>query len=185
MNDNTIKSNKWGRRIHSPFVYRLVTEIIFSAYPYYSFDEIKKIALSSSENEELKILFRILNFFQPQLIKTVGEWDENVKKVCNFAIPDAPVKDVICVKKSQEKEVVSLEAHTFIIWNNYCCNVDFSFENKEPIVFVFRKIKDLQMRQLFENFQENKEVAVTIELRYFGIAIVNGKFQKQNYVINH
>ncbi len=185
MKGNTIKSNKWGKGIHSPFVYRLVTEIIFSRYPFYAFDEIKKISASKQEKEELEVLFRLLNFFQPKQIKVYGEQDLKIEQICKVVLPDVEVSELFCVKKTQEIMFNPLEGNTFIIWNNYCNNENFNFEGNEPIIIVFRKLKDLQMKKMVEYFQDKKEISVCIEFQTFGIAIVNSKFQKQNYVINH
>lgn len=185
MEGKIIKSNKWGRGIHSPFAYRLVTDVIFAPYPFYSFEDIRKLASSAGTREELEIIFRLINFFQPENIWTVGEQDENIEKVCNWAKPGAALLTVPCVNNTHENSIITPEENSFIIWNNYCALEPFNLNREQPLTFIIRKINDLKMEQLFEELKGKQGVSVTIELRNFGIVLINGKFQKQNFVINH
>lgn len=84
---NTIKSDQCGRHIHSPFVYRLVANVIFSPYPFYSFKEIEDLIPSISDAEESKIIFRLVNFFRFDEVYFVGIDNNLLEETCRELAP--------------------------------------------------------------------------------------------------
>ena len=184
MKEKTIKSTKWGRGIHSPFVYRLVTGILFSKYPYYAFGEIKQIATSVKERQTLESIFRLLDFFQPGQIYFLGEKDAKTEKICQMVLPGVDVVQFAPSTEDDKSQPLVPQANSFLIAHKIGPGISFDFKHG-PVTFILKDLDDVLMRQVFETLKEQREVAVTIELNYFGVVIINGKLQKQNYVINH
>lgn len=73
----------WQRRgfgVHSPYAYRLITEVLRETARFYAYDEIQNILKNSSsqtvdykvKKKRGRLLFRIVNRYQPQQILEIG-----------------------------------------------------------------------------------------------------------------
>jgi hypothetical protein len=179
---NTIKSDQCGRHIHSPFVYRLVANVIFSPYPFYSFREIEKLVPSHSDAEESKIIFRLVNFFRFNEVYFVGMDGDLLEKICRMAKPDLnfyyqekfPLPE-LTVDKTTYKRLVICE-------DNLDCFLSNSLP-KNPEVWIILKPGIAKFENLFVMLKSRGKVKITLELTNLGIVIFNGNFEKQDYVI--
>ncbi len=183
MQGNLIKSNRYGKGIHSPFVYRLVTGVIYIPYDFYAFKEIREISGDNLTFEEFKIIFRLVNFFQPEAITMVGD-DAGLSKTCLLAKSDIVISQHPDNKELHIKEEEKTGNYNMAILTNACPGIVFEEGVNQPMAFIIRNIKEAGLQQLFEELKKNMHVSVTIALQYLGIAVINDKFQKQNYVIN-
>lgn len=62
-----------GFGIHSPFAYYFVLRVLREKYPYYAFADICRFAkISKQSPKEACLIFRIVNFYNPDVIYTFG-----------------------------------------------------------------------------------------------------------------
>ena len=66
-----------GYGVHSPFAYRLITDVVYERHPYYAYRELKALRSLSKHSSTYaervdKLLFRLVNRFAPQRVLEVG-----------------------------------------------------------------------------------------------------------------
>ncbi|MBQ9201680.1 MAG: hypothetical protein IJ154_04855 [Bacteroidales bacterium] len=75
--------HRHGLGVHSPFAYRLITDVLEEGYPYYCYEEVEDIRSTLSPNvrrqclpwKQGRMLFRMSLFLQPENILEVGRGD--------------------------------------------------------------------------------------------------------------
>ena len=173
-----IRSDKSGKRIHSPFIYRLVSNILLVPYPFYSFSEIEKMDNSVLVLEDLKFIFRLVNHFQFETIMFNGEKDTQIETVCKLAKSDIKFE----TKEADLGLHDKCEYSRLLVMNKD--NSDIESFPESPEIWVIMN-EDLEKMELFTNLRVHSEVQITLKLNRIGIVIFNKNFEKQNYVINH
>ncbi|NQU84409.1 MAG: hypothetical protein HQ541_01490 [Mariniphaga sp.] len=179
-----IKSDKSGRNIHSPFIYRLVANVLFSPYPFYAFTEIELISKNNQESKNLQLIFRLINHFQFDQVYMLEIQDQNIKKISRMAKSDIQINSSENIKY-EDKIANRNEYKRLVIINNSEKILNKNLYPKTPEIWVLLDIKDLKTKECFTMLKTQKEVQVTIELNQLGIVIFNEIFEKQNYVIKH
>lgn len=177
-----IKSNKKGKNIHSPFVYRLVANVLFAPYSFYAFPEIEQLAGSRQESTCLKQLFRLVNFFNFETVSEVLPVNSLIKQVCRLA--KSRIHYAEAHKIPESPETSSGRGYTRLVivsGNNDGLYPDIFPEI--PEVWIFIKTNRKFTTEYFSMLKTEKKVQITIESDHMGIVIFNKNFDKQNYVI--
>ena len=69
----------WGFGVHSPNIYQLLTDVFRERHPYYAYDAIEHLPHTSEwpgcTIKVNKLLFRMVNYFQPEWVVEVGTGD--------------------------------------------------------------------------------------------------------------
>lgn len=152
-------SNQHG--VHSPFVYNLVTRCFYDKqkYPQYH-----------SLNKKQKLLFRIINYFQPKTIFEVC--DTSVLKTYNLQ-PAA----------HNSSETVAFD---FIYFQKPTLE---RFEELLPTrtndsVWVIDTIhKNPENDQIWQKIKQNETVTVTVDTFVFGLVFFRKEQEKQHFTI--
>jgi hypothetical protein len=181
---NEIKSDKIGRHIHSPFVYRLVANVIFAPYQFYSFSEIDKMAVTQLESDELKIIFRLVNFFRFKEVYCIGNYTNSVEKTCKMAKPDLIFFHQEGIPE-QESLADKLNFKRLLIWD-FCDKVDFTgWVPENPEVWILQNLDNPNQNNFFSILKIHQKVKITLRLNNQGIVIFKEIFEKENYVIKY
>ena len=67
-----------GYGVHSPFAFKLITEVIYEKLPYYAYGELKTLRKKAPKGEPYcaervdKLLFKLVNHFQPEYVLEAG-----------------------------------------------------------------------------------------------------------------
>jgi len=179
---NTIKSNKEGKNIHSPFVYRLVANVLFAPYPFYAFQEIDKFTISRQENDNLKKYFRLINHFNVDTVIEVGTENQNLKEACRLAHSDIQFKQLEKINDTAQKKGNKDYSRLLIFHNTHLAD-DLPVFPDNAEIWIFEKEEKKKEIPIFTELKSKKKVQLTIELSYLSIAIFNKNMDKQNYVI--
>jgi hypothetical protein len=177
----TIKSNKIGKNIHSPFIYRLVAHGLCAPYPFYAFAEIDKMGLGKDETERLKMLFRLLNFLELEEVNLIGNNTEIYSKVIRFVRTDMKITH------SEKYNPVSgnFSRGTYDRLVIFDSADDGSQDYPlNPEIWLLTDLMKKDLQKLFTGLKFVDEARVTIEINRIGIIIFNWLFEKQDYVIN-
>ena len=176
----TIRSNKKGFGIHSPFVYHLVTEVLFSFPDFYAFKEIDHLNIKTYEKQRLRILFRLLSHFQPEKIMLVGEMSENDILILKKAVSDNEVEIVNVLTNDAEFQQF-LKYYPFVIFEKY---PDLELKNSDmnSVWFIKKNNSNKIPGQTFQ-LMRNGYGIVTIKLHHSEIIIFDKRFPDQDYVI--
>jgi hypothetical protein len=181
---NTIKSDIQGRHIHSPFVYRLVANVIFAPYPFYFFEEIDKMKPGKIGSDGLKITFRLVNFFGFEEIWFVGFNDANLEETCIKAKAGLTINHSDDIPQAQPENGQAGYKRLVLFDKSDKIDLCGKFPGNPEIWFVFCG-KDTRPGEFFKKFDGNNKVNITFELNNLVIAIFNHIFEKQGYVIKH
>lgn len=176
----TIYSDKIGRNIHSPFVYRLVANVIFAPYPFYAFEKIGRPGLAVPETRDLKNIFRLVNFFRFEEVYYSGDNGPNAEAACRLARPDIQFY-------SQPKFPLPLETYASDVYKRLLL-FDSVIENirilpGSPEIWVITGLSRPDANAFFSGLKLADDTRITIQINQMGIAIFNRIFEKQDYVI--
>jgi len=148
-----IKSNKKGFHIHSPFVYELVTNVLFNKNININFPETG--FLQSARQVQLNILHRLLHHFSPEKVFfSESLTEETEKTILNF--PFAVLSESVFCRLTRFPE------------NNSTWFIKKDSRSSVPI---------------FKNLPECENGIIAIELKHSGIIIFDKKFCTQWYEI--
>jgi len=165
-----IKSNKKGKNIHSPFVYRLVANVLFAPYPFYS--------------TYLKQVFRLVNFFDFEQVSEIFPVNSHTKQVCKLAKSGIHYTEADKIPVSNKTSNGRGYSH-LVIFSEYRDGLYTDLFPEIPEVWIFKKTNRKFSTEYFHKLKTKKEIQITIELNQMGIVIFNKNFDKQNYVIKH
>jgi len=167
-----IRSNPWGFGIHSPFVYQLVTKVIFGktdlSSAYFSLPgEIKSL-----NKRRIYQIIRLIRFFHPDEIIFTNV-DESIKRIIRDKFRDDNVQKA-------EKYRASGFYQKFFVG---CDPSDPVKQIGEGSVLYFPDLKAMGCKDLFLTLQNDPQITVTIEVNHTGLVIANRNYQKQNFYI--
>jgi len=172
-----IKSDKAGRGIHSPYVYRLVANILFPGYPYYSYREIDGFGEGCFKPEDLKIIFNLVNFIQPGEVRFVGFSDPALKKVCSLA------KSTLVFFEERQISGAGVNRLVFIDSQSQIPEPEFIPNGGE--VWVITGIKPKESCPFAERMDQMNNPGALIRLNRLVLVLFNNKLPGQCYVIKH
>ncbi len=172
-----IRSNPWGFGIHSPYVYQLVTKVIFGKQ---SFSPKEKSALRGSGNGvwgKKNQLCRLILDFEPDRIMLAGEGRlaDLLGSPLFQQFPYRPIFPEEISLLGNEKEIV--------IFDDYYGTLFDIPDYQVPAIWVLFNLFDLNSKSLFNKLRNSQHVALTIEVNRMGIAIFNRNFKKQDFKI--
>jgi hypothetical protein len=174
-NIKLIHSNPWGFGIHSPYVFNLVTKVIFGERHCFN-----PLSFSIRRNKKMKfrqMILRFIDFLKPDKIIIVGKSASAQPEFSNFA------------EKFQWIQLPELAGipeecqSPLVIWHDAPANRDVRLTYQRGACWILNNCKDLKMKEFMIYLRNSEKVRVTIEVNNTGIVIFNENFQKQNYVI--
>lgn len=170
-----IRSNPLGFGIHSPFVYHLVTKVIFSpgncllAFPFAS--EKKKAMFVR------KMINRLTDYIHPEIIIIFGP-----KENLPIGFPEIEER-FKCLYPSKLSDIAGNFKRSLFLINAVPENTEIHSVQSKEAYWILLNCNDLKMRQFLNNCKNSEKVSVTIEVFNTGIIIFSEIFQKQNYII--
>jgi len=172
-----IRSNPWGFGIHSPFVYHLVTRVIFGNGISLS----EKVPGIFDTNRRLKrkaeLILRLARYFDPEVIVLEEKNDDFTQYLRNL-LSFKEIKTF--AELTSQKAGTGLE---LVIGATSGFFQDAIPGNTGSAVWILTRLEDFEMRTLFNKLRLSKKVSLTTEVNKTGIVIFNHNFRKQNYVI--
>lgn len=170
-----IRSNKKGFRIHSPFVYELVTNVLYNDSKNIDF---AGIGISQTAKQvQLNLLCRLLNYFNPEKVffyrPLSAEIEHKLKNMANsdFFYP-------VTLNDDLEENII---AFPFVVLNEPIFNKLTHSPKNSSVWFITKD--PCSGSSIFQNLLECERGIITIELKYSGIVIFNNKFYTQGYII--
>lgn len=172
-----------GYAIHSPFIFGLVSNLIYCKHPFYSFGHLsqtysqlskteKKAALSLKDGFRL---FRLLNSIQPTRIKAYApdKFDVAILSSFNKSVPKGnkeasdSIKSVVFVSNLQTNE-----------WKG----IQKMYGKDASVVFILKHPNTHQKKVWMELLQMNT-ITSSITFYGMGVAFTNVHLPKRNFKI--
>jgi hypothetical protein len=172
-----ISSNRWGCGIHSPYVYSLVSRVIYGTEFRCQQQPAGWKKPKRSIRHYLDVTGRLIRFFRPELIVITGQKEESghlVEKI----FPDIPVLQV-----GEATTYVPESNHEFVIWDEIPDKIPQIPGPLYKSIWILRKGLGARMNFLMNELRFSEKVSVTLNLQHTGIVIFNKDLQKENFVI--
>lgn len=169
-----------GYGIHSPFAFSFVTGVVYEQGTYYAYPELKAMYKQLRPHgvrlKDGRLLFRLANFAQPQVIGLVGyridSWAARcLSEGCRHAriVEDDELSqaDFVLLSAMKARQAEAILANlptggTLVVMHTIGRN-----------------------REVWRNVIAHPRAVVTFNLADFGIVMVRPELNKQNYVINY
>jgi hypothetical protein len=168
-----IYSNPWGFKIHSPYVFQLVTKGLFKRKIKNPEEINLKWHLNFQQKRKLNCILNLIGYFGTDKIHLVDQ----------SSFPGLQIREIFQNRISDKKEDhcgfpgttprISIGIDPFL---------SLPVASEEDI-WILTDMKNQENRNLFREKQCNALVSITIEVCNMGIIIFNSSFQKQNYHI--
>jgi hypothetical protein len=172
-----ISSNRWGFGIHSPYIYSLISRVIYGKRSMAPHLRPSGMKLNRKEKMFLALADRLIRFYKPGLIVLAGRNDEFHRWIAHTH-PDVQV-----VYLREPGRYIPEENHQFVIWAGLPETMPDIPCHLNNVCWIFRKDNRYCMDFLMNNLRISEKVSVTLDLHHAGIAIFNRDLQKENYEI--
>lgn len=190
--------SSWGFGVHSPNIYGLLTDVLREYRPYYAYKEIERLSSvcgqSKCTERVNKLLFRLVNYFQPDSLLEVGSEDGAGLKSMLMARRAMTVlvledrKD----EMSTEKLAQRLGKGQKLAFLHIACTSAFRelYEAVLPLtddksVFIIEGIQSTEeKRAWWKMIEQDKRVGITIDLYDVGLVFFDFKRPRRNYRFN-
>jgi hypothetical protein len=168
-----IYSNPWGFRIHSPYVFRLVTQGLFGKKRLSS-DIIKpEWRLNFRQKKKLTHILRLIEFFGTKRITVTDQ-----TRFPGFQLMEI-LQTVRFSDINKEYGFPETSPRITIFHDTFQPLPEISGED----IWILSDMQQHKNRKKFRNFGLNPLVSISIETNNIGIMIFNSTFQKQHYHI--
>ena len=170
-----IRSNKKGFRIHSPFVYGLVTGVLYDDFININFTGTG--ILQSAKQVQLNMLCRLLHYFHPEKVFFSNQLTVEIEK----KLKDSVCSDFFYSETFESDLEETILSFPFAVLSESVFYRLTRFPENNSVWFI--KKNPRSGGSIFQNLPECESGRITIELKSFGIVIFNNKFYTQGYVI--
>ncbi|MCL1821194.1 MAG: hypothetical protein FWG22_00055 [Prolixibacteraceae bacterium] len=167
-----IKSNRKGKGIHSPFAFKMVTEILFPKE--------KKDIVESYVNGCLPKEYRTLLILVGRIAISLGfeeimvQGDESGEIINNLIRLD--MLNLLCNKAPVFGKIL-------YVWWSVPGNEEELYDAVGDAIFILANINGDEMRDFFNRLKEVDNVSQTFELKTHGIVVFGCGLQKEDYII--
>lgn len=147
--------------VHSPFVYSLVTQCFYKKRKYKPY---------GNWNKKQRLLYRIIQYFQPQTLLEVSE--NSVLDVFNLGLPI--------------HTEVGNHSYDFVYFDKSSLQ-DFEqllpTQQNDSIWVINHIYKTQKAQQIWQTIKENPRVTVTVDTYHYGLVFFRKEQQKEHFVI--
>ncbi len=172
---NTIISNPRGNRIHSPFAFELVSEVLFAK-------DDNRFTLGSltgsNDLPERKIgaIMRVAAFAKYKRILLAGFDGDKWMQVISGCLPD------IEAEFQSGTDIALIRKNEMVVWFDTPPETVIQ-QGAVDSVWIFFDLEHNGTLLCFEALINDSRVSQTFRMNTFGIAIFNARFQKEHFVI--
>lgn len=185
--------HRCGYGVHSPFAFELITNVFYEKTPYYAYEELKQKEssgkkLGKTSRKVKRLLFRLVNRFQPQRIVDVG-------------LPSSAISYLQAAKKDTFYTIITYNSHwvqpiedffDFIYIHHpddpYFVEKTFNqyvkYAHEKTVCIIEGIYQSGDMKKLWRKLCQEEVVGITFDLYDLGIIFFDRKKVKQHYIVN-
>lgn len=187
-----------GYGVHSPSDFFLVTSIIYEKHPYYAYNRLKEknfsIYLPHYREKVNRLLFRLVNYYQPRTLIEVGVGNGssmNYMRAANRMMESTTLKgrDVAYMLPRLSRALETYKkldclhiGHTQYYKEAFHVALPYATSNSLFIVGGIHSSKE--KRKWWREIQKDKRVGITFDLYDIGLIFFDTNRHKQHYIIN-
>ena len=201
-----------GHGVHSPFAYQLITDVIRAKYVYYAYEDIEKVLINNrlSPNlitEDDRLAFRLTYFFKPNevlqlnpginiqtLFVLAANSSINITSLAikgdNEAVAWSLMQNVEKdrIKSSEVSELKNKKFNAIFLDISQIDEGDLSIDkligmSDSECFWLLRGISNNNSKEKWRQIVDDERLNVTFDLKKSGIAIINSRYNKINYLL--
>lgn len=173
-----------GHGVHSPFVYKLITNVIEEKKPYYAFQEIEKHRLKddSKSRKAGELFFRLVNKYKCQDVLHIddnpGIWE------LYLSTPLPQNGHYYCTTDILDKQL-KLANNNLILINSVPDGLTgeclLQLINNETILVINNILKDKENHKLWIDIKNSSIKRVSIDILHMGLVFFDPKLPEKHY----
>ena len=181
-------SNQHG--VHSPFIYNLVAKCFYDKKRYEEYSIIEKFRNKNKISADakisllrLKLLFRIVKYFQPTIVVVVDSLSHREKLSLSLGNPKAKFISLKEVKPLLAVNLIYFETNRFL--NETIDQFELLLTTvSNNTVWIFNEIyANEETKKMWQTIKDHPKVQVTVDTFAFGIVFFRAEQQKEHFVI--
>ena len=190
--------HRCGYGVHSPSDFFLITSVIYEKLPYYAYDSLKASsaswALPHYREKVNRLLFRLVNYFRPEVLVEVGTGNGDAFRYMQAArtsmeavsLRGADWNEVHCQLK---KELLRMKRVDFLHiahtpYYKEVFEMAFPYLNERSIVVIGDIYASKEREDWWKRFTVDERVRLTFDLYDIGLMFFDTKRYKQNFIVN-
>ena len=190
--------HRCGYGVHSPSDFFLITSVIYEKLPYYAYDSLKASpasrALPHYREKVNRLLFRLVNYFRPEVLVEVGTGNGDAFRYMQAArismeavsLGGTDWNEVHCQLK---KELLRMKRVDFLHiahtpYYKEVFEMAFPYLNERSIVVIGDIYASKEREDWWKRFTVDERVRLTFDLYDIGLMFFDTKRYKQNFIVN-
>lgn len=182
-------NNRHG--LHSPFVYRLVDEVIYDFCAKNAYHELKKQdaefrydrTFTTPSLKVLQLLYRLLARFQPQVVYTVGLHNPVIASVFRLALPGIEIGEINNLKLTGHPALVYVDAGSssaLQLLQQIAPSVQ-----PDDVIIIQNIYRNPQGRSEWQAIKAHPQVMVTIDLFWLQLVFFRAGQRKEHFRVKY
>ena len=187
-----------GYGVHSPSDFYLITSVIYEKLPYYAYEELGKLShkspLGRYREKVNRLLFRLVNHFQPRTMVELSENDGISVRYMRAARPSMEYEFLACFDvdlalldfEESMQRLKTLDmlhiSHTPGVHKIF--EAAYPYFNEKTCLIVGNIHEEKEVEEWWKKIQEDERARITFDLYDIGIVLFDPKRIKQNYIVN-
>jgi hypothetical protein len=169
--------------IHSPFVYKLYSQVLKDRTPYPFYQDLENRFPMVRPVKYYKLLYRLTNYLDPETILFTG--DKNGPEQV-FLLGDSHTAKLETgpqnVIHSIDLAFIDLQSLE-VLMNGYFSNL-LQHTDKETVFIIWNLRESGLLRQEWKEIRKHPDVKVTIDLFQLGLVFFRDELSKEDFVIH-
>lgn len=190
--------HRCGYGVHSPSDFFLITSVIYENSPYYAYKELKEVAsigkLPHYREKVNRLLFRLVNYFQPATLVEVGTGNGEALRYMRAARVSMQTVSLAGMDQAEtlhrlKRELERIKQVDFlhIAHTSYYKEVFemvFPYLTERSCMIVGDIYASKEREEWWKQLTGDERVRITFDLYDIGLSLFDAKRYKQNFIVN-
>ena len=187
--------SKTKYRVHSPFVYDLVTNVLNDKSHRQEYVKIRNLYTSTINSKHLKLIYRIINRYKSENILEIGNSNlldctflSNIQWKANVFFSNIESNEISEIKTQKNIQLLSFDFAFYNIENNNSLTLSefmnhLKYFHNNSIVAINNIHQSNEMEEVWRKIITQKEVTISIDLFFIGLVFFRKEQVKENFII--
>ena len=187
--------HRCGYGIHSPFAFNFVTGVIYERGQYYAYDSLSRTCRPHNERpalrrRDLRLLFRIANAATAQNLLLAAHDGGRAERYIAAARPHARRRTTVPTREAMRQALLPPQEIDFLYTEAELLDAELlslllSKSSPHAYIVLHAIHRNEAARTAWALLQADRRIRVTFDLHDFGIACLEARLNKENYLINY
>lgn len=187
--------SKTKYRVHSPFVYDLVTNVLNDKSHRQEYPKIQNLYTSKINSKHLKLIYRIINHYKSENILEIGNSNlldsiflSNIQLKANVFFSNVKTNEISEIKTQNNIQSESFDFAFYNLKNNDNFTLSefmnhIKYFHNNSIVAINNIHQSKEIEEVWRKIITQKEVTISIDLFFIGLLFFRKEQVKENFII--